>query len=384
METLKVLVVDDESEMRRAVARTLRTYTVRIADAGKEFRFETTEAGTGEDALAAIESAPPDLVLLDHKLPGISGVDVLDRLGETRPDLLVVMITAYASLETAVLATRRGAYDFLAKPFTPDELRSALFKAAKHLVIQREARRLAEERKRVRFEFMRVVVHEMKAPLAAVEGYLMMMHDRTLGTELASYDRAIDRATTRLGGMRKLIVDLLDLTRIESGQKKREIASVDAVDAARSAMEVSALAAAERGITMELHADGPVPMVADREELELVLNNLVSNAVKYNRDQGRVDVTVAREERGVVLRVADTGIGMSPEESARLFGEFVRIKNDRTRNIPGSGLGLSIVKKIAILYGGDVSVESTPDVGTAFTVVLHDAAVEVAPAGGTA
>jgi len=111
-------------------------------------------------------------------------------------------------------------------------------------------------------------------------------------------------------------------------------------------------------------------MTADRGEIEIVLNDLVTNAVKYNRDQGRVNVRLAADGEKVTIIVADTGIGMSPEEAERLFNDFVRIKNEKTRGIAGSGLGLSIVMKIAQLYGGTARVESTPDVGTTFTVEL--------------
>jgi signal transduction histidine kinase len=111
-------------------------------------------------------------------------------------------------------------------------------------------------------------------------------------------------------------------------------------------------------------------MNGDRGEIEIVLNNLISNAVKYNRDNGTVTVKLSDSPDEVVMTVSDTGIGMSEEERERLFGEFVRIKNDKTRNILGSGLGLNIVKRIAALYDGRVSVESTPDVGSTFSVVL--------------
>ena len=104
--------------------------------------------------------------------------------------------------------------------------------------------------------------------------------------------------------------------------------------------------------------------------MEMVFNNLVSNAVKYNRDQGRVDITIVPEIDRVQIRVADTGIGLTEQEAEKLFGEFVRIKNDKTRNIHGSGLGLSIVKKIADLYAGDVSVSSRADEGSTFTISL--------------
>jgi two-component system sensor histidine kinase/response regulator len=319
-----------------------------------------------------IEKAPPDLLLLDYKLPGIKGLDVLDSITQRQLDILTVMITAYASLETAVSATRYGAYDFLAKPFTPEELRSAVQKATKHLVLSRQARKLSEEKRRVRFQFISVLAHELKSPLAAVEGYLRIIQDKSAGDSLAAYETMVNRSITRLEGMRKMIFDILDLTRIESGQKKRELVEIDLREAAQAAIETALQSAQERGVTIEIHAPERAPMLADRGELDIVFNNLVSNAVKYNRPNGRVDLTIATDEEQVTITCRDTGIGLSEAEAQQLFREFVRIKNAKTKNILGSGLGLSTVKKLATeYYGGDVRVESEPNVGSTFTVTLR-------------
>ena len=372
METLRVLVTDDELGMRLGVSRTLRDFLVRVPDVNDEVAFTVAEAETGEQALEMIEREPPDILLLDYKMPGISGLEVLDRLSGKHGEMLTIMITAYASIETAVTATKRGAYDFLAKPFTPDELKSTIRKAAARLILAKQTRKLAEEKRQVRFEFIRVLGHELKAPLNAIEGYLQMFKERSLGNDPAAYEEGIDRSMIRIESMRKLIADLLDITQIESGRKNRQFAELDVRDVARMAIEAFAAAAAERRITLDLNAPSPVPMNADRGELEMILGNLVSNAVKYNCDGGRVEVRVEKHDYRVTLAVSDNGIGMSEEESKILFGEFVRIKNEKTRNILGSGLGLSIVKKIAQLYDGDASVVSKPDAGSTFTVILKD------------
>ena len=372
MESLRVLIVDDEPGMRLGAARVLKRHTVRLPHIDSEVSFECILAESIAEARAKLAGDRFDLLLLDYKLPDGTGLELLREIQEQKMDLLVIMITAFASLEVAVSATRNGAFDFLSKPFAPEELESIVTKASRSLIVERAARRMAEEKRKMRLRFLSVLAHELKAPLGSVEGNLKLLDQRIMGPELEKYDVQVKRALARIEGMRKLIFDLLDLTRIEAGERKREVKTVDLVDVARTAIETMTPDAEARHIAIRLQAPERLDLVADRSEMEIVFNNLVSNAVKYNRDGGSVDVRLARGDAGVKLEVQDAGIGLSQAEAARLFGEFVRIKNDKTRNISGSGLGLSTVKKLATLYGGDVAVHSQPDVGTTFTVTLTD------------
>jgi signal transduction histidine kinase len=369
-EPITVLVVDDEPGMRRGAVRSLRDFRVAVRDIEDDIGFSLVEAGTGQEAVDALAAGGIDLVLLDYKLPDFSGLDVLSRIREAQWDVLTVMMTAYASLEVAVSATKNGAFDFLAKPFTPDELKAVVRKCATSLLHQRRARQLEAEKRQVRFQFLSVLSHELKAPLNAVEGYLRLIDDRAAGEALVDYDPMIKRSLARIDGMRKLIFDLLDLTRIESGQKQRRLVEIDAAEVVRKVLETFQPAADARGIAMALDAPAALPCHGDTSEFEIILNNLVSNAIKYNRENGRVEVRLRLDGTRLEIAVADTGIGMTREEQAKLFGEFVRIRNDKNREVEGSGLGLSILKRLTGLYRGEVKVESEPDVGTTFTVVL--------------
>ena len=185
METLRVLVADDEMGMRLGVARTLRDFTVRVPDVNAEVEFRRRSGrigrrGPGKNPPAAARHPALGPQDARHQRPGRARPDSPSM----QADMLTIMITAYASIETAVSATKRGAYDFLAKPFTPDELKSTIRKTAARLILAKQARKLAEEKRQVRFEFIRVLGHELKAPLNAVAGYLELMQDRTLGEKL--------------------------------------------------------------------------------------------------------------------------------------------------------------------------------------------------------
>ena len=368
-QSLRVLVVDDEEALGAGVRRLLLPLRIAAGEAGGEISMEVRIASSGEAGLKALDEFPADMMLLDYKLPGMDGLEVLQRMKHDGGFPLVIMLTAYASLETAVKATKMGAHDFLAKPFTPDELRAAVRKAAEHILLRRHADRLASERRRVRFEFLTVLSHELKAPLDAVEGYLDILAERLAGENARMVGRCLERA----GAMRKLISDLLDLTRIESGEKNRDLRPVDLVRVLRRCVETHLPSAAKRQLRIDVEAPQSLEFLSDEGEMEIVFNNLISNAVKYNRPGGRIEVSLLRDAAGMELRVKDTGIGIAEADRHKLFKEFVRLRNPATTGIPGSGLGLSTVRKLATLYGGDVGVESLDSQGSTFIVRLREA-----------
>jgi signal transduction histidine kinase len=381
-QTLKVVMVDDEEALCLGVQRIVDRYAFHLPDVQIDVSYEFAHFQSGEKFLAALaDGAALDLLLLDLKLPGIDGLDVLQQVSDQGREALTLFITAYATFETAVKATKLGAYDFLPKPFSPDELRYGLRKASTQLILSRQARALAEERRQIRFNFISVLAHELKSPLNAVQGYLNILRD-----DVPDEDRRmIERSLLRLDGMKKLIFDLLDLTRIESGQKQRVFTDVDLGAVTAGCVDLFQGEAGGRGITIAVDCPPGLTLRADAGEIEIVLNNLVSNAVKYNRDGGRVDVGLRRDGETVTLTVADTGIGLTDAEAAKLFNEFTRIKNEHTVNILGSGLGLSTVKKLANLYGGDATVTSVSGEGSTFTVTLRDALeATAAPVDGAA
>jgi two-component system, sensor histidine kinase and response regulator len=370
MSTLKILVVDDEPGIRSGVSRILRDFRVDYPFMDEPFDFEVIEAPTGEIGIDIIESDQPDIVLLDNKLPGIQGIEVLEYIKKKQKSIIVVMITSYASLELAVKATSDGAYDFIPKPFTPQELKSSIENITKRVFLKKMTNKLQDTGKQIRFTFLSVLSHELKAPLNAIEGYLKMIRDRHNGSRIEDYDVMIDRSLDRIKGMRSLILDLLDMTRVESGKARRNVTDVDLSVVALSAMDTMRPYAIQRDVKLNLHHNGMIMMKADAEEIEIIFNNLISNAIKYNTEGGTVDFTIEQDDRCIRISVVDTGIGMTAVEIENIFGDFVRIKNDKTKNITGSGLGLSIVKKLTDNYSGKIEVSSIPDRGSTFVVTL--------------
>jgi len=370
MAVLKVLVIDDEAGIRSGVVRILRDFHVTYPFMDEDYTFEIMEAPTGEDGITIIERDMPDVILLDNKLPGIQGVEVLEYIRERKYDIVVAMITSYASLDVAIRATRDGATDFIPKPFTPQELKSSIENITKQLYLKRITHKLKQDGKKIRYQFLSVLSHELKAPLNALEGYLRMMQEKQAGDRIDDYATHIDRSLQRIQGMRNLIMDLLDFTKIRLERKEEKIQEVDLAEVASQAIVTVQPYAIQMEVNIALEVRSDTKIMADPDDMEIVFNNLISNAVKYNKFGGRAEITIDSSDTEAILIFSDTGIGITKTDSENLFAEFVRIKNEKTRNITGSGLGLSIVRKVVELYHGTIKVDSTPDVGTIFTIRL--------------
>ncbi|MCX6273513.1 MAG: response regulator [Bacteroidetes bacterium] len=370
MSTFNILVVDDEPGIRSGTKRILQNFKVDYPFMDEQIDFEVDEAESAEAALEMINHKVPDIILLDNKLPGMQGVELLEIIRKNNIDTLVVMITSYASLELAVKATRDGAFDFIPKPFTPQELRSSLENITKQLFLKRMTQKLNTEGKQIRFQFLSVLSHELKAPLNAIEGYIRIIRDKQLGDKVETYQDMLDRSLERIKGMRTLIMDLLDLTRIESGKGVKEYKKVCLNEIAQTAIDTMRPYAIQKDLNLYLNSSEKCCLQADLNEMQIIINNLISNAVKYNKEGGRVDCTIKSDKGIITIIVADTGIGIPAEDHEIIFQDFVRVKSPETRNISGSGLGLSIVRQLVGLYHGTIDLKSTPGEGSIFTVTF--------------
>lgn len=369
MATLKTLIVDDEAGIRSGILRILSKFTTSYPFIEEDFDYQFDEAEDGNIALDKILNNNYDIILLDNKLPGIEGIEILNSIKKKNLDCAVMMITSFASLDLAVRATNEGAYNFVPKPFTPAELRTAMESITKHLYLKRLTKNTNKEEKQFRFQFLSIIGHELKSPINAVESYLRIINEKQLGVSIDNYSDMIGRTIERIKGMRTLITDMLDLTRIESDKSdyKKEY-NISCI--AQRIIETLEPMTKQKNIKVYSDFSTETMYSCNENELNIIFNNLISNAIKYNIDNGKVFVNIESDNKNITITVEDTGIGMTKEESDKLFHEFVRIKNKQTQNIEGSGLGLSILKKIVDKYNGEIVLESEPNKGSKFIVKL--------------
>jgi len=491
---VKILVIDDEEIMRDGCARILSKngYSVLTAD-------------NGSVGLAKLQESHKeiDIILLDLMMPGMSGMEVLEKIQVVDDTLLIIIITGYATVASAVEAMKKGAYDFIAKPFTPDQLRIVVKRALEKRTLQKETEFLRSERERslrdvateksrvktiihcmgdgilvcdrdscivlanpavsrmleipesrllgnyvsqsnlhselsrtiedslktedsaytsisqelsigdsrgmflrahtapvrndlgeimgsvtvlqdisylkeldkMKSEFIAMVAHELRSPIATVEQQLTVIIGGMAGELNEKQQQMITRAKERTRSVLTLIKDLLDFSKIEAGKMVQYKEPLSLAGVIPRVVETMKADAAAKNIRIEILPPLSSSIIqADQNSMEGILNNLISNAIKYTPDGGRVTIRLDDDDGFVKVSVTDTGIGIRDEDIPRIFDKFYRVKSSDTRQIVGTGLGLSIVKSIVDAHMGTIAVESTAGKGTTFSVLLPKAA----------
>lgn len=355
-----VLVIDDEESMRDSCSQILT-----------KSGFQAEIAEDGHTGLQKIKDSKPDLVLIDLKMPGVSGFEVLERAKEIDPNIILVVITGYATVESAVEAMKKGAYDFLPKPFTPEELRIIINRALERRQLALEAESLRIEKKLLEENFITMVSHQLRSPLVAIQQYFEVILAGMVGQVEEKQKEMILRARERLDGLLKLISDWLDLAKINRGQIVDKLKPVSLKKVLEKQVEFLKPLAKENEVTVELIPfSGNDLIQGDEETLEQAFANLINNAIRYNKPKGRVKISIKEKGDFLATEIEDTGIGMAKEHLPLIFDQFYRVSRSETQKTKGTGLGLSIAKKIVDAHNGSIQVASELGKGSTFTVFL--------------
>jgi len=356
--TAKVLVVDDEEWMRDACGQILRPEG-----------FEVMTADDGQMGLDLARRHSPDLILVDLKMPGMDGIAYLESVKAFDPEVVAVVITGYATLETAVEAMKAGAYDFLAKPFKPAELRAVARRGLEHRSAAMRACALLRGDAPASELHLAMLAHRFKAPLAVMrqcvgvvlEGYTGEISPRARGM--------IEIVAQRADQMIQFVSDWLTLSCLEQGKGLQEAKPVNVLEIVKTVVERAKQDPRAEKLTIRSEAAGdPGIIFADSMALDELFGNLLDNAIRYTPAGGNVTVHVEADARAVAVTIRDTGPGISPEDVEHIFEPFYR--GQAQKNIPGTGLGLPIVQAIAEGHGGRVDLETAPGKGSAFRVLL--------------
>jgi signal transduction histidine kinase len=379
----RVLVVDDEPGIRIGCQRALASqgYEVDTATNGNEGLQKLRGALPATDN-GEIQASGFDLVLLDLMMPGMSGMETLKHIAVLDPNLVCIVITGYATVELAVQAIKQGAYDFITKPFDASTLllavdqgiekRQLSLKAQQVAELEARAQELARQKQdlerldRLKSQFTLTVAHELRAPVAAIQSYLRLILDGYIPPE--NQRQYLARAEKRALAQLELITDLLDLAHLQDPDRPIEMQTVQLADVLAQVLDAMAAQAKEKEIDVQTRISTDLPtLTMNAQHAKQLWTNLISNAVKYTPDGGQVSVSLEKHDGCLVGSVRDTGIGISEQERPLIFAEFYRTQASKAYTQMGTGLGLTIVKRILETYGGEIGVESEPGQGSCFT-----------------
>ena len=365
-EPRRVFVIDDDDVMLLVCRRTL-----------EKDGYEVETFGSGHDGLRRLEEAKPQLLLVDLKMPELNGLQVIDRVRTVDPDVVIAVITGYATIATAVDAMKAGAYDFLPKPFTPDELRLIVKRGCERWQLKHESQRLRHEKEAAERRIITFVSHQLKSPLAATRQYLDVLLFTSKADLPPTALQWITRSQARLAEMLAMIDDWLSLAKLERGTLGERDARADLCQVATQVTQAtqSQAEAAQVDVTTDLPTEGLL-VRGDPVSIATVVSNLVANAIAYNRPRGRVTVRVTSDKAWATREVSDTGIGIPEDCLPRIFDEFYRVGGGRGRDVPGTGLGLAVCRRVVTELGGSIDVTSTPGQGSTFTVRIPIARVK--------
>jgi signal transduction histidine kinase len=345
-------------------------------------------AENGDEGLSKIQAKGYDLVLLDVMMPDISGLDLLTLIHEHDPDLVCIIITGYATVPMAVNTIKQGAYDFLTKPFTADDLllavnqgverRKLLLESKRLRAVEAEAQKLAlekaklEELDRAKVAFIRLVTHELQAPIAAIQSYLELILSGYVPPPLAGKQREmLEKAMARAQEQLALLADLLEFGRLREVKTIVQPTRVRVEEVLRKVVEQFEEQVAQKSLHLGVEiAPDLSPVRAVPDQIRSVWTNLIGNAIRYTPPGGTVAISLRRDDGQVIGQVRDTGIGIAAEAQPRLFTEFFRADNAKSFAPQGTGLGLAIVKQIVEGSGGRIWVQSELGHGSTFTFVL--------------
>ena len=372
-----ILVVDDEQSVATTIEAILRLDG-----------HDVIAVTSGVAAVRLLNERQFDVVLTDLRLGDMDGIEVLREVQRTAPETAAIMLTGYASLESAIAALRSGAYDYLMKPSDVDELRATVNRAVERRQLRQRLLEL-EEVDRLKTQFLSMASHELRTPLTAISGFVQVARRRlqraaTNGDATVDWQKEAQRAaetlelaarqSRRLG---RLVDELLDVSRLQLGRAELHQSQIDVVATLRDAVERMRLLSTTHEFKIESDVESAV-VLADPDRLDQVFENLLGNAVKYSPSGGTVTVVVRATGREVHVAVVDRGIGISREELDRIFNLFYRSPDPRAGHVGGLGLGLYISREIVTRHGGRLWAESTGE-GSTFHVVLPLAPVSDAP-----
>jgi signal transduction histidine kinase len=325
--------------------------------------YEVFMASGGHEALQIIHSAPIDVVTLDLRMPKMSGVEVMERIKQFDPDIEVIIITGYSSLESAISGLRHRVFDYVSKPFDVPTICGLVSRAVTR-------RRTALQSRRMKEDFLANVSHELRTPLSAIIGYSTLLAEELQAVVSDDQQTALERIQANSYDLLNLVDEVLLLNTLDAGETRLDLEPVDVRTAVNDVLEQVRPRAMEKGLLLQSEfAQEDLAIITDRDKFSRILHVLLDNACKFTPN-GVITVVAQVVDEGLAIEVSDTGIGMEQEVIVRVLEGLSQGDASARRRFRGLGLGLRVATRLIDLLGGHLRVKSEADRGTQFVVTL--------------
>lgn len=373
----KILIVDDSDVVRRILCKALT-----------QDNYELHTAVDGEDGRQKVHDLKPDIVLLDVEMPILDGFAVLKETRENYKieEVAVIMVTSHNDGKGISRAFEEGAFDYIPKPATDSEIKARVRNAIRALQLLREQktlRREAEAANQSKSAFLANMSHEIRTPMTAILGYTEILELEAKTHQMPElFSDALDTIKRNGGHLMELINDILDLSKIEAGKLDIESIACSPQSIVEEVLELVQVRAEAKGLKLEASYQFPLPakIKSDPTRIRQILINLIGNAIKFT-EVGTIRLEtslleIPGEEPQIQFSVIDQGIGMSESQLSNLFRPFTQADSSTTRKYGGTGLGLTICKRLANVLGGDISVSSEHNKGSRFSATVRTGNLE--------
>lgn len=346
-----ILIVDDELGPRESLKMILNPY------------YNVHVAERGVQAIDLLNKFPVDLVTLDLKMPGLTGINVLEKVKQRDPDIEAIIITGYGSLDTAIEGLRLGAFDYISKPFDVNHILSLVRRGL-------ERRRAKSKLKQVKSDFLSNVSHELRTPLSVVVGFVYLLLNQVIGKLTEDQQKVLETVYRNSEELLELIDNVLWMTSLNAGDTGAMIDEFDAREVVEESIKRYDQVFRDKGLRLSVDMpDDRLTILSDRAKVERIFQNIFNNAVKFTADGDiKVKANPSADRLGVEFEVADTGVGIDKSKMALIFEPFQQIDKSPQRSCSGLGLGLTVARRMAQLIGGTVEINSEAGVGTSVTM----------------
>src|SRR5215470_5965639 len=346
-----ILIVDDELGPRESLKMILNPY------------YNVHVAERGVQAIDLLNKFPVDLVTLDLKMPGLTGINVLEKVKQRDPDIEAIIITGYGSLDTAIEGLRLGAFDYISKPFDVNHILSLVRRGLVRINAKSKL-------KQVKSDFLSNVSHELRTPLSVVVGFVYLLLNQVIGKLTEDQQKVLETVYRNSEELLELIDNVLWMTSLNAGDTGAMIDEFDAREIVQETIKRYDQVFRDKGLKLSVDMpDYRLSILSDRAKVERVFQNIFNNAVKFTSEgEIRVKARLSADRMGVDFEVADTGVGIEKNNVALVFEPFQQVNKSSQRSCSGLGLGLTVARRMAQLIGGTVEINSEAGVGTSVTM----------------